>query len=148
MEAEIINEEMKKTYDSAQAQANRWGYGDRIKAEQAELKTLVSRESTLSSEEALKNLSKAVALPKDSIDKILKRSTKIFAISIVARRKLIKPQADPEWFFVAGKAIQADTQSGRVFFERYLAQPKGVVLKHRVEAQKELEEITKLSTGL
>lgn len=144
-DSKISFEEMKSTYESAQKQANQWGYGERILTEKQELGALVSREGTLSSEEALQKLREAVALPRGSLEKILKRSTKIFSLSIVARRKLTRPQVDPEWFFVAGKAVEADTQSGQIFFESYLAQSTTVKLKYRAEAQKELEDIKKRS---
>lgn len=138
-DANIPLEEMKITYDAAHAQADKWGYGERVKAEKAEVLKWLSREKSLSSDEVLKTLRDAMAQPRDSVEKILRLSTRIFALSLLARRKLSLSIVEPEWYFIAGKAVEADTQSGRIFFESYLSQSKNV--KYRAEAQRELESI-------
>lgn len=135
----IALSELLSVYDAAAAPAATFGYGDRIRSERGAVADLAKKEAGLTPASALQELDAALAIPRDGLPNILRRSTRIFAVTLVARRKIVSAPAEREWLFVAGKAVDADTRSGEAFLEAYLEVPDSKGLSHRGEALRLLE---------
>ena len=131
--------EILSVYDAAATQAKKFLYDERMAAEKATLSHWMGREKSITAAEALQGLRSAIALPDRSIPELLKRSTELFAIATLARRKLSIKASEADWIFVAGLALDADSQSGETFFEMYLESPEAKALRYRAEALQCLE---------
>jgi len=134
-------QELLSVYDAGAAQAKKFRYDERMVAERAEVADWLAREQKLSAGEALAAVTDTVKWTEESDAELTKKSSRLFALALLARRRLISKKVDPEWHFVAGKALDADTGSGDAFLEIYLEQPNAKVLPHRAEALEMIEKV-------
>jgi hypothetical protein len=128
-------------YDSAASQAKKFHYDERMNAEKAEVSDWLGREQKVTSSEALSALDAALKLPEVSVPELTKKSSRLFALALLARRKILAEKADPEWYFIAGKSLDADTGSGDAFLELYLEQQGQKGAPHRTEALAMIEKV-------
>jgi hypothetical protein len=131
-------------YAAAGESAEKYGYSERIKAEQEALVEWFKAEGKAKPEAVLASLKKAISSPRNDLAEIRARSSQLFAIGCLARRRSIMGDRDPEWLYVAAEALQADSKSGADFFEAYLESAKTKKLRYRQEAKTTLEEIRRL----
>jgi hypothetical protein len=105
----------------------------RLKAEVAQLE-LLKKEETWKPEDAAKLLAEMDASA-DPLAYDHERSARLRFLSMMISRRLLKPDAAPEWYFYLGKARTLHSQSGQDDLERFL---KLVPSTHplRAEAQK------------
>jgi hypothetical protein len=134
-------QELLSVYDSAAAQAKKFHYDERIVAEKAEVSDWLGREQKVSASEATSALESTLKWPEVSVPDLTKKSSRLFALALLARRNLLAEKADPEWYFVAGKTLDADTGSGDAFLELYLEQPSLAQLPHREDAVAMIEKV-------
>jgi hypothetical protein len=133
--------ELLQVYEAARQNADKFYYGERLKTEEREVLFWLQKEKSIKADAILEEVEKVVIWPEESISELTLKSSRLFALSLLARRKCLVPDADVEWFFLAGKAIEEDTGSGDVFFEIYLENTQGSNAPHRVEAIKYCEQI-------
>lgn len=129
------------TYEVAAGSADRYGYSERLRDEQAAMAEWFGKEGLPKPEDVLISLKKAIALPRGDVDQIRKRSAQLFAIGCLARRRSLVGDRDAEWLFVAARALEADTKSGYDFFVAYLESHQAKRLRHHKEAKTEVERI-------
>ncbi len=137
----IALQELLSVYDAGSAQAKKFQYDERMSVERAEVSDWLGREQKVSPAEALSTLEAAAKWPEETVMELTKKSSRLFALALLARRKILEEKADPEWYFVAGKALDADTGSGDAFLEIYLEQPNLAQLPHRAEAVLMIEKV-------
>ncbi len=134
-------EELLSVYDAGVAQAKTYRYDQRMTTERAEVSRWLAREQKIAPSEALAAVNEAVKWPEVSIEELTKKSSRLFALALLARRRILSESVDPEWYFVAGKALDADTGSGEAFLELYLEQPDSKNASHRSEAVATVERV-------
>ena len=134
-------QELLSVYDAGTAQAKKFLYDERMVTERAEVADWLAREQKLGAAEALAAVNDTVKWPEESVAELTKKSSRLFSLGILARRRILSEKVDPEWYFVAGKALDADTGSGDAFLELYLEQPNAKDLPHRAEALPMIEKV-------
>jgi hypothetical protein len=135
--------EILQVYEAARHNADKFHYGERLKTEEREVLFWLKEEKNMKADAILEEVEKVVKWPEESISELTLKSSRFFALALLARRKCLAPDADVEWFFLAGKAIEEDTGSGDIFFEHYLENTQGSNAPHRMEAIKYCEQIYK-----
>jgi hypothetical protein len=135
--------ELLQVYKAARHNADKFHYGERLKTEEREVLFWLKEEKSIKADAVLEEVEKVMRWPEESISELTLKSSRLFALALLARRRCLAPDADVEWFFLAGKAIEEDTGSGDVFFELYLENTQGSNAPHRMDAIKYYEQIYK-----
>lgn len=127
-------QEILSLYEVASAPATALGYGERVSAEKKVITEFFGPGKSWEVASALTVLNATLKIKKTSDSAVLTRSVKLFALGILARRNTHEKPEEQDWLFVAGKALDADSDSGEFFLEQYLSDSKAKTFKFRKEA--------------
>lgn len=115
-----------------------------IDLERKALLKWIPRERELGVEQVARAILQAEKLPIRTSTEIRIRSRELMALSLLSRRKVegVKGDAsDPEWLYLAGRALAGFKGGGDAYLKRYLAFPDKKRLKHAKEARELLKKL-------